>query len=365
MSTMGTFKNKNNGEEVKITEVGDNFYKLSNGKQILQTKFLHHYIPVENKKLINQESKNNLNEKKINNESIDPESFFNNPNQYNDLVIKLTNKQQNVPQQQNDNNMNTIIKSSSEGIIMQEPPIEERIQQLRNNNAQLLDKYGNKEQNNVVDNKNNEEQQKLEDYKLLTGNNPNNMKQPTQSTQPKQQINSQNSQNTFLDNFMSKFKKNYDININLEVKEKIVEPTFLKMVADNVNDDILDWYANQFVDKLLYDPDILKDKIYKKLHIEVYGTLPKPKLEDEKENKTENLKTEKLNDISPSPLSIKKDEEENENEEGIKGKLTKSGKQTYKYINEKNKIKDYLPETAKRKGYKLAKKDDINGKIKN
>lgn len=358
MSTMGTFKNKTTGEEVKITEVGDNFYKLSNGKQVLQTKFMQHYIPIENnnKKLINQESKTNETKSNIPNESIDPDSFFNNPNQYNDLVNKLTSNKQNVPQQHNENNdMNTIVKSSSEGIIMQEPPIEERIQQLRNNNAQLLNKYGNN------DEVSNEEQQKIEDHKLLTGEYPKNQTQ-TQTNIQQTKINSPSSQNAFLDNFMSKFKKNYEINIDLEIKEKIVEPNFLKMVADNVNDDILEWYANQFVDKLLYDPNFLKDKIYKKLHLEIYGTLPESKVEETKEKIKEEdkseIKNEKINDISPQPLTLKK---ENDDGKGIKGKLTKSGKQTYKYINDKNQIRDYLPETANKKNYKLAKKEDIDG----
>ncbi|MFW6009308.1 MAG: hypothetical protein ACOCP8_08610 [archaeon] len=43
----------------------------------------------------------------------------------------------------------------------------------------------------------------------------------------------------------------------------------------------------------------------------------------------------------------------------FEGKKTKTGKKTFKYVNEKGQVKDYLPSTAKNKGYKPAKKEDL------
>jgi hypothetical protein len=43
----------------------------------------------------------------------------------------------------------------------------------------------------------------------------------------------------------------------------------------------------------------------------------------------------------------------------IPGKPTKSGKPTFKYINDKGEVKDYVPTTAIKKGYEPTKKEDL------
>jgi hypothetical protein len=376
---MSSFKHKTTGEEVTIQEVGDNFYKLDNGKQILQTAFMESFIPTDvpktpSKQILTTES---INPPPNVGGEIDPESFFNNPGQYNDLVGQLnnnqnaTNTQQNT--QQNENvDMSTIVKSANDGIIMQEPSIEDRVAEARTRNEALINKYGNKSEVKV-NGISAEEQQKIDDHKLLTGETLPPKKsidpvvnKPQQPQQAQSSIQQTSPQNSFLDGFMAKFKKNYDVSINLEVNEKIVEPNFLKMVSDNVNDDIIEWYAGQFVDKILYDPDKLKEEIYNQLYFEVYGELPKIEeieviVEKEPEN-DEEFQVDESQVIHVEPIMIKesKSTPENRIEDGIEGKPTKSGKVTYKFINKKGEIKDYLPKTAKKNGYILAKKEDLD-----
>lgn len=49
------------------------------------------------------------------------------------------------------------------------------------------------------------------------------------------------------------------------MKEKIPNPQFIGMVQENVEADAIEYYANLMSKKILSDPNMLKDEIYKQL----------------------------------------------------------------------------------------------------
>jgi hypothetical protein len=138
---------------------------------------------------------------------------------------------------------------------------------------------------------------------------------------------------------LDSFNENHKIDIKIESDQKIVAPSILKMLAPNVKGDIAEYYADKILTALLSDIAQLKEGIYGQIYYEIYGKMPPP---------PEIIKEEKE--------EIKK---EVEKEELIPGKPTKSGKITFKYLNDKGQVKDYLPTTAKKKGYQPATKKDL------
>ena len=61
------------------------------------------------------------------------------------------------------------------------------------------------------------------------------------------------------------FKNNYPVKLNIEIEEKIPNPTFIGMVQENVEADAVEYYANLISDKFLKDPTKLKTEIYNQL----------------------------------------------------------------------------------------------------
>ena len=123
-----------------------------------------------------------------------------------------------------------------------------------------------------------------------------------------------------------KFKRNHNVSIKLEIKDKISKPDFIKVMADGFEGDIVQFYADEIFKTFLEDFKGIKKEIYNQLYKNVYGCLPDEKTEEKEDT-----------------IIL------------IPGKPTKSGKLTFKYINEKGKIIDMIPETAESKGYKPAK----------
>jgi hypothetical protein len=358
------YKSKLTGEEVKITEMGHGDYTLSNGKKVLQNDFIKNYIPLVPTKtqmdstkqmvdgVMNNTQNNNVSSNQ-NNEVMDVDSFFNNPNQYDSLVNKLNNADTSKINNDENNQQTQVYENSA--IVMQEKSVDERIQEVRQRNAELINKYGNGSK--VVDNGlTEEERQRIEDEKLL-GVTPKKSIDPIQQTT--QIVNNQSHQNTFLDNFMSSFKSNYDVKLEIELNEKIMQPDFFKLVANNVNGDIIDWYTSKIMDKLLYDPEQIRKTIYNKLYFEIYNEFPKEESEEEETNKELDSSSEVMEIESKNEITDDLKGKEINGIFHIEGKPTKSGKITYKYINEKGEIKDYLPTSAEKKGYKPATKEDL------
>lgn len=83
--------------------------------------------------------------------------------------------------------------------------------------------------------------------------------------------------------FFKSFKRIYPIKLTIDFDEKIAEPNFLKMMANNFEADIINFYTKQIMDRVYNDPGFLENKIYEKLRSIVYdepqkkARTPKPK----------------------------------------------------------------------------------------
>jgi hypothetical protein len=191
-----------------------------------------------------------------------------------------------------------------------------------------------------------EEEQKRKDTILLTGEDP--YENKSVSRDPVKNATTQTPQNpedAMLATLVQGLKSNYEIDLKVSVNEKIVEPSFIKMISNNVKGDIIDYYARMFLDKILYDPDALKESIYKQLYMEVYDEEPPEKIEIEEidENIIEDQAIDEVIEESKGETVDEKLKESVEDmfafpdgkvyeaTDLIPGKPTKSGKPTFKY----------------------------------
>lgn len=70
--------------------------------------------------------------------------------------------------------------------------------------------------------------------------------------------------------FFKSFKRIYPIKLSVDFDERIAEPMFLKMMANNFESDIIKYYTKQIMDRIYNDPGFLENKIYEKLKSIVY-----------------------------------------------------------------------------------------------
>lgn len=145
-----------------------------------------------------------------------------------------------------------------------------------------------------------------------------------------------------------KFRKNHNITINLKIKDQISKPDFIKVMADGLDGDIIQYYTDEIFKSYFNDVVSIKKSIYDQIFKDVYNCLPE---------EFENHENDDVVDLPPKkqPKSIIKEEVIIL----IPGKKTKNGERTYKYIDEKGKIIETLEKIAAEKGYKVATKKDI------
>lgn len=183
--------------------------------------------------------------------------------------------------------------------------------------------------------------------------------QPTQVTvndvEEQQQIVTQEDPTISI---FKKFKRNHNVTVKLEIKDKISKPEFIKVMADGLEGDIIEYYTNELFKTFLNDFKGIKKEIYNQLYKDVYGYLPG---QEPSEEETEKIPKERK--ISNVPKYEKSQLNEGLDDKNtiilIPGKPTKTGKLTFKYIDKKGKVVDMIPETAENKGYKPAKESDI------
>ena len=134
-----------------------------------------------------------------------------------------------------------------------------------------------------------------------------------------------------------KFKRNHKVSINIKIKDQISKPDFIKVMADGLDGDIIQFYTDDLLKTFLSDIGSIKSTIYNQLHKDVFGCLP-------------------------NELEVDEDDVEIVEEDVIvliPGKPTKTNKLTFKYINERGNVVDMIPETAEKKNLKPATKKDL------
>jgi predicted RNA-binding protein Jag len=159
------------------------------------------------------------------------------------------------------------------------------------------------------------------------------------------------------------FKRNHDIKIKVEFSNKIGNPEFIKMMMENMDGDIVGFYKKLILNDIRNNFQVIENEVERQIKEEIFGT-PKNPIVEASGDVIENLKklANQLIDKS-NEISFIDDLDEETIEESIKpsggeqelelipGGLTPAGKQLYKYIDEKGKVRESLPRTASKKGW--------------
>lgn len=190
--------------------------------------------------------------------------------------------------------------------------------------------------------------EKIKKFRQSKGYNVEPAKNPTVFVEQNQQNNDlqQNAQNIQAQNIQvedptislfKKFKRNHNISLNLKIKDKISKPDFIKVMADGLDGDIIQFYTDDIFTTFLKNTEGIKTEIYNQIYKNVYGNLP---------NNT-------VDDIEDTTLSINDIEQKSEKKVFlVPGKPTKTGKITFKYITTNGRIVDMIPQNAEKKGLK-------------
>jgi polyhydroxyalkanoate synthesis regulator phasin len=174
------------------------------------------------------------------------------------------------------------------------------------------------------------------------------------------------------------FKRNHEIQINVVFKEKIGKPEFIKMMMDNMEGDIVGYYKKLIVDDIMNNFKTIEDEVEKQIKQEIFGLTEEQTVDIQSSiNKIMELSKKIVDKSDEISFNGKLDDEVEKNttvddfeeelvhkltEEELKnmteflslipGGLTSSGKQLFKYVDENGKIKEVLPGTAERNGWK-------------
>ena len=215
--------------------------------------------------------------------------------------------------------------------------------------------------------------EKIRKFRLSKGMTPEPVRNPqiiqetvVQNTQQHQQIQQVEDPTTAL---FKKFKRNSNITINLKIKDKISKPDFIKVMADGLEGDIIQYYTDEIMRTFMQNYEETKKEIYNQIYMKVYDCLPDENVDDDdeiissKQTKNEKNKLPKVDPKKVKKLTEGIDKKENDKKENvvilIPGNPTKDGKVRFKYINKSGNVVDMTPEIAESKGYKPATKKDL------
>ena len=230
-----SFKDNSTGETVTIDEIRENIVTLNNGDMVATERILDnsHYEEV-----------------------VDPNSFFS--KQSSSLLGNIMDKVKSIKTDNmvDENTISNSIKSgssefspsSNESAVIQVSEEDER--------AELMRKY------NITD------QPKTVSPEELLGETPTGETQPAQNTQQTYNQPPVQQQVQVEDPIISMFKnvkRIVDFKLDFSIEEKIPRIDFIEMMEDSYNTSIIEYLADEFTNKLLKDPSIIKNVIKEKI----------------------------------------------------------------------------------------------------
>jgi len=263
-----TFRNNRTGEVVKVIDSFENIAILEN-KQKVDVRTLtdsNHYT-----------------------EQIDPTIFFNNQGSYNILAEKIKNIPTNMIQDDAEE-----ISTKFGGEVT--PAINESavvMMSEEDEKAELARKYGAS-----LDNTRQIESQQQAFARILGEDSldelpsiPQVNRQPEepvmrvevnreetnqeQINQPSDPIRTQVSEPIQVEDpiitMFRKTKRNVNFNFNIKISEKIPRLDFIEMMEDSYEISMIDFLADEFTNKILQDPSVIRDSIKDKIKQIVYG----------------------------------------------------------------------------------------------
>jgi hypothetical protein len=290
------FKNRVTGDEFTIIDQYQNIAITSNKEKIntslLQNdKLFSEVSSLSTIRTINESSKNDL---------IDPSRFFDSQTTYNAFAEKIktfdTSKiRDDDSDQVNVNNLkrdlptvnySNMTSTNESAVIMSDP--EDEIEELKR-------KYGATTIDDSLK-KQNETFARILDPQVDTNVQVENNINPVIMNEPntqRREVYQEQSISQSIDPVTSMFrnvKRNLDFKINLKIDGKIPRLDFIEMMEDSYEISIIDFLAEEFTNKLLSDPSIIRNRvkeeinnmIHKKLHVKSTDSHPNTENEEVK-----------------------------------------------------------------------------------
>lgn len=274
------FKNNLTGEVVEVLDSFEDIAVLENMTRVSVKQ-------LTNTSLFTEVASTSVpNSPRLNEDVIDPTTFFSSQNAYNALAEKIKNiPTDKLPQ---DDPINEVVSVSADrdfGPVSNESAVV--MVSEEDEKAALAAKYG------IVNPPVESIQRQNEAFARILGDeSQNELPQVPQYQQPVQEepvtrveVNRQQQeefnreyvqpvQREVEDPIIRMFKgvkRNVDFNISLDIINKIPRLDFIEMMEDSYETSIIDFLADEFTNNLLDNPKVIRDMIKNKIHIMVYG----------------------------------------------------------------------------------------------
>ena len=263
-----TFRNNETGETIKVIDSFENIAILEN-----KTK-------IDSRRLLNPT---------FFTEQIDPSSFFDNQSAYNILADKIKNiptegiiddPTEPVQKISVDFANDGFTPPSNESAIIMTTEEDEReelarkygftdnsvVQSVQKQNEYFSNLIGDDDEFQPIRVPESAPVQKEEVQQIIVnreGDVP--VTQPVSNQTPKPKVDDP------IITMFRNVKRNTDLNISLEINNKIPRADFIEMMEDSYNTSIIEFLADEFTQNLLDNPDIIKNLIKDKINEIVYG----------------------------------------------------------------------------------------------
>jgi hypothetical protein len=303
-----TFKNKITGDSFTIIDQYQNIAITSN-KEKIDVNLLSNdklFVPVKNN-TVQSMNENFEFPKKQKEDIIDPNRFFNDQNTYNAFADKIKNVDlSKIPDDEN-KSLNTLTSNitNESAIIMSDP--EDEIEEIkRKYGATSVDdsvRRQNEVFSRILDPESNQpEVQPIQPIQQVEVKREYVEPQQTYVEPPVQRIEVQDP----IISMFKNVKRNLDFKINLKIDGKIPRLDFIEMMEDSYDVSIIDYLADEFTNKILNDPSIIRNKVKDEIKsmIDKKNSLTKTEVRKIPEVKKEDR--EFLNEGLPTPVKSRR-----------------------------------------------------------
>jgi hypothetical protein len=251
-----TFKNRLTGDQFTIIDVYQNIAITSNKEKINTSLLLNDklFIPVNNN--LTTES---VSVKKVAEDIIDPNRFFNDQSTYNTFAEKI--KQIPLDKLPEDNVSNLPVSTDESAIIITDT--DDEIEELKRKYGATSVDDSLRKQNEAFSKILNEEEN-LEQVEVkrdeLNVNGQQQMEVNREYIEPPVQRFEAQREDPILTMFKN-VKRNLEFSIDFEINGKIPRLDFIEMMEDSYEISIIEYLADEFTQNLLNDPNLIKQRI--------------------------------------------------------------------------------------------------------
>jgi hypothetical protein len=251
---------------------------LTNNKIVEVTDQFEDIVILDNKNKIRV---NQLLDRRMFEEFVDPNSFFRNESLLNSFAqqikqIPLDDWKNRLPAEDSVYEQNGLSPTTQESAVLPYDPELEKQELMRK--AQTM--YKNQNTNNLIKKQWEAMKEILdEDDDAPQIRTLDEIQQP-----PIQNIQQEIKTQIIMDPIIEMFKnvkRNTNFRIEFTVENKIPRIDFIEMMEDSYNTSIIEFLAQEFTDDILRDPDLIKDKIKNKLMDLVYPDVENRKKSDD------------------------------------------------------------------------------------